>query len=127
MATVFQWSGKTRTGAVEGGEIAAGSKDEVVAQLRKRNIIATSVTKKKKQMAISLPFGGKIKDRDVVIFTRQFSTMIDAGLPLVQALDILASQASNKQFTSIINQIKGDVEGGSTYADALRKHPKAFT
>ncbi|MDA8326184.1 MAG: type II secretion system F family protein [Nitrospiraceae bacterium] len=127
MATVFQWSGKTRTGAVEGGEIAAGSKDEVVAQLRKRNIIATSVTKKKKQMAISLPFGGKIKDRDVVIFTRQFSTMIDAGLPLVQALDILASQASNKQFTSIINQIKDDVEGGSTYADALRKHPKAFT
>ncbi len=127
MATVFQWSGKTKTGAVEGGEMAAGSRDEVIAQLRKRNIIATSVTKKKKEIVINLPFGSPIKDKDVVIFTRQFSTMIDAGLPLVQALDILASQASNKQFASIINKIKVEVEGGSTYADALRKHPKAFS
>ncbi|MDA8087181.1 MAG: type II secretion system F family protein, partial [Nitrospiraceae bacterium] len=76
MATVFQWSGKTKTGAVEGGEMAAGSRDEVIAQLRKRNIIATSVTKKKKEIVINLPFGSPIKDKDVVIFTRQFSTMI---------------------------------------------------
>ncbi|MDA8387228.1 MAG: type II secretion system F family protein [Nitrospiraceae bacterium] len=127
MATVFQWSGKTRAGAVEGGEMAAGSRDEVVTQLRKRNIIPTSITKKKKGIVINLPFGGGIKEKDVVIFTRQFSTMIDAGLPLVQALDILASQAANKRFASIIGQIKSEVEGGSTYADALRKQPKAFS
>ena len=127
MATVFQWSGKTRAGAIEGGEITAGSKEEVIAQLRKKNIIATSVTKKKKESpAFKLSFGGKVKDKDIIIFTRQFSTMIDAGLPLVQALEILAGQASNKVFASIIKQIKSEVEGGSTYADALRKQPKAF-
>ena len=127
MATVFQWSGKTRAGTAEGGEMAAGSREEVLTNLRKRNIIPTSVTKKKKQMSVALSFGGGIKEKDVVIFTRQFSTMIDAGLPLVQALDILASQAANKRFASIIRQAKADVEGGSTYADALRKHPKAFS
>ncbi len=129
MATVFQWSGKTRAGAVEAGEITAGSKEEVIAQLRKRSIIATSVTKKKKEAApLKMPFGlgGKVKDKDVIIFTRQFSTMIDAGLPLVQALDILAGQAATKVFASVIREIKGEVEGGSTYADALRKHPKVF-
>ncbi len=129
MATVFQWSGKTRAGALETGEITAGSKEEVIAQLRKRSIIATSVTRKKKEAAAArMPFGlgGKVKDKDVIIFTRQFSTMIDAGLPLVQALDILAGQAQNKAFASVIRQIKGEVEGGSTYADALKKHPKVF-
>ena len=127
MATVFQWSGKTRTGAIEGGEISAGSREEVISQLRKRNIVPTSVTKKKKDIVINLPFGSSVKDKDVVIFTRQFSTMIDAGLPLVQALDILASQQANKCFASIITQIKNEVEGGSTYADALKKHPKVFS
>ncbi len=129
MATVFQWSGKTRAGAIEAGEITAGSKEEVIVQLRKKSIIATSVTKKKKEAsALKLPFGlgGKVKDKDVIIFTRQFSTMIDAGLPLVQALDILAGQASSKLFASVIREIKSEVEGGSTYADALRKHPRVF-
>ncbi len=129
MATVFQWSGKTRAGALESGEITAGSKEEVISQLRKRSIVATSVTKKKKEAAPArMPFGlgGKVKDKDVIIFTRQFSTMIDAGLPLVQALDILAGQAASKSFASVIRQIKGEVEGGSTYADALKKHPKVF-
>ncbi|MDA8088949.1 MAG: type II secretion system F family protein [Nitrospiraceae bacterium] len=128
MATVFQWSGKTRTGAVEGGEMTAGSKEEVIALLRKKSIIATSVTRKKKEAAgLKLSFGGgKVKDKDVIIFTRQFSTMIDAGLPLVQALDILAGQAATKTFAAVIRQIKAEVEGGSTYADALRKHPKIF-
>jgi type IV pilus assembly protein PilC len=127
MATsVFQWSGKNRLGTVESGEITATSKEDVIAQLRKRNIVPTSVTEKKKK-AVRFGFGGKVKDKDVVVFTRQFSTMIDAGLPLVQALDILASQVGNKKFAQVITQIKNDVEGGSTYADALHRHPRVFS
>jgi type IV pilus assembly protein PilC len=126
MAMVFQWAGKNRMGMIESGEMAAGSKDEVIAQLRKRNIVATSVKEKGKKKGFSLG-GGKVKDKDVVVFTRQFSTMIDAGLPLVQALDILGSQVGNKKFSSIITQIKEDVEGGATYADALMKHPRVFS
>jgi len=126
MATVFQWAGKNRMGTIESGEMAAGSKDEVISQLRKRNIVPTSIKEKGKKKGFSLG-GGRVKDKDVVIFTRQFSTMIDAGLPLVQALDILGSQVGNKKFAGVINQIKGDVEGGSTYADALLKHPRIFS
>ena len=72
-------------------------------------------------------FGGKVKEHDLVIFTRQFATMIDAGLPLVQCLDILSNQSENKAFATIIGRIKTDVESGDSFADALRKHPKAFT
>jgi type IV pilus assembly protein PilC len=124
MATVFQWSGKTTQGVVQSGEMAAASKEEVFAQLRRKNITPTIVTEKQKK---KLKFGGKINDKDIVVFTRQFSTMIDAGLPLVQALDILSTQVENKRLGSIISQIKADVEGGSTYADALKKHPRTFT
>jgi type IV pilus assembly protein PilC len=128
MASVFQWSGKTKTGNVESGELTAGSKEEVISQLRKRNIVPTLVQEKKKSGGFSLSFGGgKVADKDIVVFTRQFSTMIDAGLPLVQALDILAGQAATKTFAGILNQVKADVEGGSTYADALRKHSKTFS
>lgn len=126
MATVFQWAGKNRAGVIESGEMTASSKDDVISQLKKRNIIPTAVAEKKKARA-RFAFGGKVKDKDVVIFTRQFSTMIDAGLPLVQALDILGSQVQHKRFANIITQIKSDVEGGSTFADALGKHPKTFT
>lgn len=126
MATVFQWSGKTTKGIVESGEITAGTKEEVYAQLRRRNITPTVVTEKKKKAGFKLG-GKKVKDKDIVVFTRQFSTMIDAGLPLVQALDILSTQVESKSFGGIISQIKSDVEGGSTYADALKKHPKTFT
>ncbi len=126
MATVFQWSGRNARGLIESGEIVAASKDEVVAQLRKRNIVPTTITEKKKARSFSLPFGG-IKDKDIVVFTRQFATMIDAGLPLVQALEILSTQVENKRLASVINQVKLDVEAGSTYADALRKHPNVFS
>jgi len=126
MATVFQWAGKNRMGVIESGEMAAGTKDEVIAQLRKRNIVPTSIKEKGKKKGFSLK-GGRVKDKDVVVFTRQFSTMIDAGLPLVQALDILASQVGNKKFAGVISQIKSDVEGGSTYADALARHPRIFS
>ncbi len=126
MAIVFQWSGKTSKGVVESGEISASTREEVIAQLRKRKIIPTVVTEKPKKVS-KFSFGGKVKDKDIVVFTRQFSTMIDAGLPLVQTLEILSTQVENKGFGKILAQIKTDVESGSTYADALKKHPKVFS
>ncbi|MBI5188079.1 MAG: type II secretion system F family protein [Nitrospirae bacterium] len=125
MATVFQWSGKTRTGAIESGEITAVTKEEVIAQLRRKNIIPTVVTEKPKKAGPRV--GGKVKDKDIVVFTRQFSTMIDAGLPLVQALEILSTQVENKGLGRTLAAIKADVESGSTYADALRKYPRVFS
>ncbi len=128
MASVFEWSGKTARGAVESGEITADSREEVIAQLRKRNITATIVKPKEKKKSLAeLSFGGGVGDKDIVIFTRQFATMIDAGLPLVQALEILSTQVENKFLGKTLAAIKSDVESGSTYADALRKHPKVFS
>jgi type IV pilus assembly protein PilC len=129
MANVFTWSGKTTRGTVESGEITANSKEEVIAQLRRKNITPTVVRpKEKKKSALSdLTFGSPVKDKDIVVFTRQFATMIDAGLPLVQALDILSTQVENKVLAKTISAIKMDVEAGSTYADALRKHPRVFS
>ena len=128
MATIFEWSGKTNRGIVEKGEITANSKDEVITQLRKRNITATFIkAKEKKPLFGGLSFGGGVNDKDIVIFTRQFATMIDAGLPLVQALEILSTQVENKFLAKTLETIKTDVESGATYADALKKHPKAFT
>jgi type IV pilus assembly protein PilC len=126
MASVFQWSGKTSKGVVESGEMSASTREEVIAQLRKRKIIPTVVTEKPKKVS-KFSFGVKVKDKDIVVFTRQFSTMIDAGLPLVQTLEILSTQVENKGFGKILAQIKTDVESGSTYADALKKHPKVFS
>jgi type IV pilus assembly protein PilC len=129
MATVFEWSGKTTKGMVESGELTANTKEEVIAQLRKKNITATLVKPKEKTTSSlsKLSFGGGVSDKDIVVFTRQFATMIDAGLPLVQALEILSTQVENKTMAKALTAIKGDVEAGSTYADALRKHPKVFT
>ena len=128
MATVFEWSGKTAKGLVESGEITANSKEDVVAQLRRKNITATLVKPKTKSAALGkLSFGGGVNDKDIVVFTRQFATMIDAGLPLVQALDILSTQVENKTMARSLTIIKEDVESGATYADALRKHPKVFS
>src|SRR4030043_1566516 len=123
---VYQWSGKTPKGFIESGEITASTKEDVIAILGKKRIVPTLITEKTKKGRISR-LGGKIKDKDIVVFTRQFSTMINAGLPLVQALDILSTQVENKNFGRTIEQIKVDVESGSTYADALKKHPKIFT
>ena len=128
MATVFEWSGKTSKGLIESGELTANSKEEVIAQLRKRNITPTLIKQKEKTSPLGkLSFGGGVNDKDIVVFTRQFATMIDAGLPLVQALDILSAQVENKTLARALSVIKADVESGSTYADALRKHPKVFT
>lgn len=122
----YVWNGKTRDGKRQKGELAAKNKDEVISIMRKQNIMITSVTTRSKKLSIKLPFGSKVGDKDIAVFTRQFATMIDAGLPLVQCLDILSKQADNKTFASAINEIRQDVEAGSTYADALKKHPAVF-
>ncbi len=125
MATVFVWEGKTRQGVVQKGELAAKSKEEVFALLRKQNILPINVSAKPREL--KLKFGAqKISDKDIVILTRQLATMIDAGLPLVQCLDILGSQTENQTLSKIVTQVRSDVESGSTFADALKKHPKAF-
>ncbi len=123
--STFVWTGKTRQGAARSGELPGKNREEVLGLLRKEQINVTSV--KKKATEINIPgFGKKVTDKDIVIFTRQFATMIDAGLPLVQCLEILSSQAENPVLGKALEEIRGDVEGGSTYADALRKHPKVF-
>lgn len=125
MPVTFKWSGKNPRGSIESGEIVAASKDEVITILRRRNITPTVVTEKKAKKAFG--FRGKVKDKDIVVFTRQFATMIDAGLPLVQALEILSTQVENKNLARTLSAVKSDVEAGSTYADALRKHPRVFS
>jgi type IV pilus assembly protein PilC len=123
--TVFTWEGKTRQGAVQKGELAANSKEDVMALLRKQNIQPINVTAKPKQIKIS--FGTpKVTDKDIVIFTRQLATMIDAGLPLVQCLDILGSQTESVALSKVVVQVRQDVESGSTFAESLKKHPKVF-
>ncbi|HEX6807298.1 MAG TPA: type II secretion system F family protein, partial [Gemmatimonadaceae bacterium] len=97
------------------------SRDEVVAQLRRQKLIVVKIDEEKAKKRM-----GRIKTRDIVIFTRQFATMINAGLPLVQALDILSRQSENKALQDVTRQVVYDVESGHTVADALRRHPKAF-
>ncbi len=124
MAT-FVWTGKTRQGAIKKGEVAAENRDEAMNLLQKDQILVTSIKKKAANWNVS--FGEKkVTDKDIVIFTRQFATMIDAGLPLVQCLEILGSQSEHPTLRKAITTVRNDVESGSTYADALRKHPKVF-
>ncbi len=127
---VYVWEGRTLKGERKKGEIEAGNPSLASAALRKQQIIPLTIKEKGKGMSmeIKLPsFGGGVKEKELVVFTRQFATMIEAGLPLVQCLDILASQQQNKTFKSVIQQVKEDVESGSTFSDALRKHPKVFS
>lgn len=120
---VFTWEGRTRKGEVKKGEMDAANETAVNAALSRQGIISTAV---KLKTADSKTIKGKVATKDLVVFTRQFATMIDAGLPLVQCLDILSSQQENKAFKAMLSQIKADVESGSTFADALKKHPRVF-
>jgi len=121
----FTWKGRTRGGKVQEGVLVADSKDAAIANLRKQNIIVTSVTEKGKEFALP-KLGGGVSNKEIAVFTRQFSVMIDAGLPLVQCLEILGSQQENRVFQKILLQVRQDVEQGSTLAEAMKKHPKAF-
>lgn len=124
----FTWEARTKAGAQQKGVMDAASETMVEAQLKKFGF--TSITIKEEKAGIKLPWGkgggGSVDTKDLVVFTRQFATMIDSGLPLVQCLDILASQQQNKAFKAALYNIKESVESGSTFADALGKHPKMF-
>lgn len=125
---VFAFSGKTRTGQTINGEMEAPNREAVVAQLRRQQVLATSIKSKAKDIEIKIPgFGGKVGEKELAIVTRQLATMIDAGLPLVQCLNILAEQQENKVFKKTLNEIRADVEAGSTFSAALKKHPKVFS
>lgn len=122
---VWTYSARTVAGEIRRAEIDLPSKDHVIAYLRKQKLIPVSVREKPKD--ISFTQRKKVKARDVVIFTRQFATMINAGLPLVQALDILAKQTENAVLKKAVQDTLYDVEAGNTLADAMSQHPKIFS
>ena len=120
----FAWEARARTGEVRKGVMDAENKESVNDRLRAQNLNPVKV--KKKGKPIDLSFGSPVTTVELVIFIRQFGTMIDAGLPLVQCLDILSAQGDNKKFNAILKDIKNTVEQGSTFSDALKRHPKVF-
>jgi type IV pilus assembly protein PilC len=123
---MFEYTARSQTGQIQKGQLDATNRDDVGAYLRKNRLILVSVREAPKQIKLSLG-GPRVKTRDIVIFTRQFATMINAGLPLVQSLNILASQTENKTLADVTRAVVYDVESGNTLADAFSKHPKAFT
>ncbi|MET0152285.1 MAG: type II secretion system F family protein [Candidatus Binatia bacterium] len=128
---VFRWEGISPKGEVMRGEMEAATRDAVIVRLRTQRIqpLPAKIKEKGKGLdrQISIPgLDERVKTRDIVVFTRQFATMIDAGLPIVQCLDILQAQATVKPMRRAIQQIKDDVEAGASFNEALRKHPKLF-
>ncbi len=122
---VYAFRGKSRTGTEVKGERQADTKQSLVAALRREQISPLVIKEKGKEF--SLPkFGGKVKTKELAIFTRQFSVMIDAGLPLVQCLEALSQQQENKVFQNVLQSVRTEVEGGATLAFAMRQHPKVF-
>ncbi len=122
------WEARARTGETKKGVMEADSAESVQGRLRAQNLNPVKVKKKPKEIQIKLPtfLQPKVTEKELVIFIRQFATMIDAGLPLVQCLDILSSQGDNPNFNNILKDVKSQVEQGSTFSDALAKHPKVF-
>jgi len=126
----YAWEGRTTSGKTMKGTMDAPNAEAVMAQLRKQNITPVPESIKQKKgldFSMTITIGSGVPEKDLVIFTRQFATMIDAGLPLVQCLDILGKESPNPVFRKILNSVKESVEGGSTLADALKKHPKVFS
>jgi type IV pilus assembly protein PilC len=121
----FAWKGRNRAGLVKEGVLVADSKDVALSSLRRQNIVVTGIRERGKEISLT-KMGRKVPPKTLAVFTRQFSVMIDAGLPLVQCIEILANQQEHKTFQKILLQIRQDVEAGSTLADAMRRHPKAF-
>ena len=127
----FAYAGRTRAGQTVSGERVADSMDDAVAALRREQVLVTRITPAKAKEGIAAKgktgkLGKKVAAKNLSVFTRQFSVMIDAGLPLVQCLDILGSQEEDKNFAAVILQTRTDVESGASLADAMRKHPKTF-
>ncbi|TET43922.1 type II secretion system F family protein [candidate division TA06 bacterium] len=124
---IFVWKGRSASGAVQTGELVAESQQEVFAALRAKKIIPTSVRPKPKEIGLPFLKGGRLGTRDLSIFTRQFATMINAGLPLMQCLEIQSQQTDNPGFKKVLRQIMEDVEGGATLAEALRRQKGSFS
>jgi len=121
----YLWKGRTPSGTIENGEIAAASPEEVQRILRERKIVPTSIRAKPRE--ITLPFlKGRVSSKAISVFTRQFSVMINAGLPLIKCLDIQVAQVDSERFKNILKDLITAVEGGSTLADALREHRDIF-
>jgi type IV pilus assembly protein PilC len=122
---VFTYRGTNRAGATVSGELAAANKSELIGNLKRQQINVTKMSEKGKEF--NLPtFGGGVDSKELAVFTRQFSVMIDAGLPLVQCLEILAGQQENKVFQNVLTATRGSVEGGTTLSAAMRQHEKVF-
>jgi type IV pilus assembly protein PilC len=125
---MFEYTARnTANGQIQKGQLDVASQAEVSNYLRKNRLMLVSVREAPKQIKFNMPGAQRIKTRDVVIFTRQFATMINAGLPLVQSLTILAQQTENKALAEVTRAVVYDVESGNTLADAFRKHPRAFS
>src|SRR3981189_3500212 len=122
---VYTYRGTNRAGASVSGEMTATSKSDLQSLLKRQQITASKMSEKGREFNIPT-FGGGVDSKELAFFTRQFSVMIDAGLPLVQCLEILAGQQENKTFKRALIQIRQDVESGSNLADSMRKHPKIF-
>jgi len=120
----FTWEARARTGELRKGVMEAENEDAVNNKLRQQQLNPVKV--KKKSALLSLQFGSGVDTKDLVTFTRLFATMIDAGLPLIQCLDILSNQQTNKNFASVLKDIKSNVEQGATFSEALRRHPRVF-
>jgi type IV pilus assembly protein PilC len=120
----FTWEARGRTGEVRRGVMEADNEEAVNQRLRQQQLAPMKVQKKRRLADLS--FGSGVATKDLVTFTRLFATMIDAGLPLVQCLEILSSQQTNKTFGNVLKDVKNAVEGGSSFSDALRRHPKVF-
>ncbi|HYO97607.1 MAG TPA: type II secretion system F family protein [Polyangiaceae bacterium] len=118
----FTWEARARSGEVRKGVMEADNEEAVNQKLRQQQLNPTRVARKRR----AFQFGSGVSVKDLVTFTRLFATMIDAGLPLVQCLEILGSQQSNKHFAAVLKDVKASVEGGATFSEALRRHPKAF-
>lgn len=124
---VYLWEGRNRNNQIQKGQMESASEEAVRAQLNRLRIAPTKIKKKPKDLLENVSFlQPKVKEKDIMVFARQFSTMIDAGLPIIQCMDILQSQQENATFKKMLKSIKDQVESGSTLADALKKYPKHF-
>ena len=123
---VFTYTGVNRAGAKVSGERSAATKNELQNALRREQINVSKVSEKGKEFSIPSFGGGKVKSKELAVFTRQFSVMIDAGLPLVQCLEILAQQQENKTFQKILTGVRSSVEGGATLSSSMKQYEKVF-
>src|SRR5262245_41329959 len=122
----YVFKGRNRLNEIVVGERVAANRAALEGMLRREQVILTSAREKGREIRLPKVGREKVKNKELALFTRQFSVMLDAGLPLVQCLEILGGQEENRTFASIINQVRTDVEAGASIADSMRKHPKAF-